>query len=353
LLLVYPHCPVTGPARHAARLAALGVGLFALAVALPGVAVADHQGSGCGFPVTETDATGTEVTVEEPAEDVVVLDASSAQVFWEIGAQDRVVGMPVEDFTAYLEGSTEKTDVTDGQQVLVERVVELEPDLVLAPNYLGEETMTQLRGAGLTVYQLPLEDSFEAIYRKTALYGHVVGECEAANDTVAETRAEVEELREAVAGRDRPRVLYFFFGFAAGDGTFINDLVETAGGRNVAAEAGVDGHVELSKEVVAERDPEWIVAPSHAGLPEGEPFESTTAFERNQTLVVDENLVSQAGPRVVVPLRTMAETFHPEAFESNGTGTPTPSPAPGDAGPGFGALAALVALVATVILARR
>ena len=111
------------------------------------------------------------------------------------------------------------------------------------------------------------------------------------------------------------------------------------------------GYVELSKEVVAERDPEWVVAPSHAGLPEGEPFESTTAFERNQTLVVDENLVSQAGPRVVVPLRTMAEMFHPEAFETENTATP--SPTPGASGPGLGAVAALLALLVAVILARR
>jgi len=303
------------------RSVALGIllGGVLLAGAFSGPVAAAHEDGGCDFPVTETDMTGTAVSLEEPAEEVVVLDASSAQVFWEIGAEDRVTGMPVEDFTAYLEGSEERTDVTDGQQVLVERVVELDPDLVVAPNYLGEETLAQLRGAGLAVYQFPLEDSFQAIYTKTELYGHFVGECEAANETVAETRAAVEEVRERVAGRDRPRVLYFFFGFAAGEETFIHDLVETAGGRNVAAEAGITGYVEISEEVVLEQDPEWIVAPSHAGLPEGEPFTSTTAFQSNQTLVVDENLVSQAGPRVVVPLRTMAEAFHPEtAGEASG-----------------------------------
>ncbi len=305
------------------RSVALGIllGVVLLAGAFSGPVAATHDDGGCDFPVTETDMTGTAVSLDRPAEEVVVLDASSAQVFWEIGAEDRVTGMPVEDFTAYLEGSEERTDVTDGQQVLVERVVELDPDLVVAPNYLGEETLAQLRGAGLAVYQFPLEDSFEAIYTKTELYGHFVGECEAANETVAETRAAVEEVRERVEGRDRPRVLYFFFGFAAGEETFIHDLVETAGGRNVAAEAGITGYVEISEEVVLEQDPEWIVAPSHAGLPEGEPFTSTTAFQSNQTLVVDENLVSQAGPRVVVPLRTMAEAFHPETADEASGGT--------------------------------
>jgi iron complex transport system substrate-binding protein len=321
-LLVLDVESMTRSARQSVPLAALVLGVVLLAGAFSAPAAAAHDDAGCPFPVSETDMTGTTVSLDEPAGEVVVLDASSAQVFWEIGAEKRVTGMPVEDFTAYLGGSEERRDVTDGQQVLAERVVELDPDLVVAPNYLGEETIAQLRGAGLAVYQFPLEDSFEAIYTKTELYGHFVGECEAANETVAETRAAVEEVRESVEGDDRPRVLYFFFGFAAGEETFIHDLIETAGGRNVAAEAGVTGYVELSEEVVLTQDPEWIVAPSHAGLPEGEPFASTTAFESNQTLVVDENLVSQAGPRVVEPLRAMADAFHPETRATASADTP-------------------------------
>ncbi len=310
------------PPRRSVRLGVLVLGVVLLAGALSAPAAAAHDDAGCSFPVTGTDMTGTAVSLDEPAEEVVVLDASSAQVFWEIGAEDRVTGMPVEDFTAYLDGSATRRDVTDGQQVLAERVVELDPDLVVAPNYLGEGTVAQLRGAGLAVYQFPLEDSFEAVYAKTELYGHLVGECGAANETVAETRAAVEAVRERVDGRERPRVLYYFFGFAAGEETFIHDLVEAAGGRNVAAAAGVTGYVELSGEVVLEEDPEWIVAPSHAGLPEGDPFASTTAVRTNQTLVVDENLVSQAGPRVVEPLETMAGAFHPETGGTGSAGTP-------------------------------
>lgn len=324
-------------------------------LAATGSVAAEHDADDCSFPITETDATGTDVTLTEPATEVVVLDASSAQVFWEIGAEDRITGMPVEDFTAYLEGSETRTDVTDGQQVDVERVVELDPDLVIAPNYIDEETVEQLRGTGLTVYQLGLEDSIQAVYDKTALYGHFVGECAAATETVSTTQAEIEEIEAAVEGLDRPRVLYYFFGFAAGSETFIHELLETAGGTNVAAEAGISGYVEISDEVIVEEDPEWMVSPSHAGLPEGEPYASTTAFRSEQTLVVDENLVSQAGPRIVVPLRQMAEAFHPEAFDASGEeSTPTDEPSPDpDEQPGFGVSIAVIALLVATALGMR
>ena len=328
-------------------------------------AAASHEDAeDCSFPLTVTDDTGTEVTLEGEAETVVAADAASAQTFWEVDAADRVVGMPVRPYTDYLEGSEERTDVLtdDGMGFDVETTVELDADLVVVPNYMGDDTVQQLRDADQTVYRSPFEESFEDIYAKTELYGHFVGECEAATETSAETRQEVETVRETVGDRERPDVLYYFFGTAAGSDTFIGDMVETAGGTNVAAEVGIGGYEPISDEAVIEQDPEWIVTTDDDGAfdPETEPFPNTTAVRSDQVLRVDTNLIRQAGPRVVEPLRAMAEAFQPEAFrEATPTETPdrtresTPAGDSEDDGPGFGAAVAVLALAGAALLARR
>jgi iron complex transport system substrate-binding protein len=337
----------------------------------------------CSFPVTETDATGTEVTVEEAPQRVVVLQASAAQVMWEVGAEEAVVGMPVKSYTAYLEGSEERTDVlAEDGSVRREIVVGLEPDLVLAPNVVPNETVEQLRSDGLTVYKSGFGKSLEDIYAKTSLYGRMVGQCEQAEQTVSQMRTRVETVREAVAGEERPRVLYEFYNFTAGNGTFVHEILETAGGDNVAANAGIEGYARISEEVVADRDPEWVVVPSDAPLPSGEPYESTTAYRQNQTLTVNANYMNQPAPRVVRPMTKLTRAFHPEAYAAaNATATPTPTPTamptgtePGGTGstgtkpatpggeasgtsqPGFGlpaVLAALAALAAILVGRRR
>jgi len=296
-----------------------------LAVSMVGVAVvpvaASHDGGDCSFPLTETDATGTDVTLEEPPQEVVVTDAASAQTVWEIGARENVTGMPVRRYTEYLEGSGERTDVLtdDGTDIEVETIIDLEPDLVIAanPQFHSEESIRQLRDAGITVFQYPFEESLEDIYAKTETYGHLLGECEAADATAEETREEVETVRQAVAGAEQPRVLYYFFGFTAGEGTFIGDLIETAGGENVAASAGIEGFAQINDETIAEQDPEWIVTTDDPGSidTEREPFPSTTAVRNDQVIEVDADLVSQAGPGITRPLLTMVEAFHPEALE--------------------------------------
>ena len=141
-------------------------------------------------------------------------------------------------------------------------------------------------------------------------------------------------IRQAVAGEDSPRVLYpQSGGFVAGNGTFIHEVMETAGGDNIAANAGIQGYQQMSNETIAERDPEWIIASDRAAIPAGEPYASTTAVQQDQIIVVDSNLISQSGPRIVTPMTEIAQQLHPEAMQtanlSNATVTEQPVAADG------------------------
>ncbi len=345
--------------------------------------------SSCEFPVEMTDATGETVTVESEPESVVALQPSDAQISYEIGAADKVVGLPNTSNTDYLENRSGRVNVkNDDGTINVERVVGTDADLVLAANVTSPETVNQLRQAGMTVYHFDEVDSIDGIYTDINETGRLVGECEGAAETVNETQDRIERVREAVEGRERPSVLYYFFDYTTGNGTHVHDVIETAGGENVAAEAGLSGYAEISREVVAEADPEYVVYPSDAQPPQGAPYNETTAFEEDQVVQVTANDISQPGPRVALVVEELARTFHPAPFE-NGTETPsgnvtetatatdggestatettteavtstptddgasTPTPTAGD-GPGFGVVAtATAALAAALVAARR
>jgi iron complex transport system substrate-binding protein len=262
----------------------------------------------CTFPVTVTDATGTEVTVTEQPDRLVTLQASSAQILWELGIQDRVVGMPVRPSTAYLDGSQSKTNVVnvDGS-VNLEQVVALDPDLVLAPNAIPDDTISQLRAAGLTVHKADFPSSLSGIRSQVELAGLLTGECAAATDVNEEFDADVEAVRNQATDRYEPRTFYYFFEFTAGEGTFIDEIIETAGGRNSASEAGVVDFKQVNLEQVAEQDPEVIFVADTSSVPEGSPWESTTAFETGNVYEIDSDLLNQPAPRVVEPMSTMQQ----------------------------------------------
>jgi len=114
------------------------------------------------FPITLTDATGTEITIDERPERVITTNPSAAQVMWELGAEAQVVGLT--QFAHYLDGAESRTNISSTEQgVSIERVVGAKPDLVLAPNATSVETVEQLRDTGLTVYHFPQATDFDDV----------------------------------------------------------------------------------------------------------------------------------------------------------------------------------------------
>ncbi len=354
------------------------------AAAEPGAsaAVASHQE--CSFPFTATDATGTEVTIEEPPETVTTLGPSAAQTMWEIGGKAQVVGLGQQ--STYLAGAESRTNVSAaGFGYSVETVVGTDADLVLAANVASNATITQLREAGMTVYKFEAATSIADVAEKTTLTGQLTGNCEGAAKTNKWMMENVETARDGTEGAERPDVLVpLGSGYVVGGETFIDAMVTAAGGANVAAEE-YTGYPQLSDEVILELDPEMLVLQpwmEFTGLADSEPYASTTAGEENASVTVNANWLNQPAPRsVVYATRNMTRAFHPDAYASAEwtargevsleTATPTPtdtatptatesqavtdSPTPTSTdGPGFGVVAVVAALaVTTTLLTRR
>ena len=384
LLVVAAAVPAVGAAAGATAGATTGA---QPAVSTDAAAAAQTEAS-CEFPLTATDATGTEVTLDERPERVTTLNPSAAQTMWEIGGREQVVGLT--QFALYLDGADSRTNVSAaGFGVSVEKVVGTNPDLVLAPNASSPDTVQALRDAGLTVYHFRGSTSVEDVAAKTTLTGRLTGNCEGAAEANAWMNANVETAREATADADPVRVLYpLGGGYIAGSGTFITAMIETAGGTNVAGERDLAGYPQINDEVVLELAPEYLVVTDYSSYLVGEePYASTPAVENDDVVEVNRNWMNQPAPRsVVVGVRQLTEGFHPDAaanaeFETRAeavsameTPTPTPtetadptvdSPTPAavddtptesateTSGPGFGVALAVLAVLGSALLARR
>lgn len=308
-----------------AVVAMVAIGVLAL---LGGITVVGVGGAAeppdCAFPESQVDASGTEVTVEAEPEAVVTLGPSAAQTMREIGAWGKVVG--VSKYADYLEGAAERRNVSSGERaVVVETVVDLGPDLVLAPNVIQNDTVDQLRSAGIMVYRFEAATSVVDVYEKTRLIGRLTGECVGAEQTVNWMQDRIGTVERAVEGQEHPDVLYESFGFTAGSETFIHAIIETSGGNNIAADVNISFYREISREIVVQRDPDWIVLNSDDPAPPNtNAYNETRAGEQNQTVVVRVEHISQPAPRIVHAITKLANAFHPEAYAAaNATTTPT------------------------------
>lgn len=343
----------------------------------------------CEFPITLTDATGEEVTLEEPPERVTTTNPSVAQIMWEIGGAEQVVG--TSQFAHYLDGAEDRTNVSSTEfGVNIELVVSTEPDLVLAPSATSVETVEALRDAGLTVYHFPEETDFDEVREATTIVGQLTGNCEGAAEANAWMDANVEAAATATTDADRPGIMYPLSGdFVVGGDTFIHEMIVASGGDNLAADE-FDGYQVMNDEVVLSLDPEYLIATEESTFVlEEEPYASTRAVENDAIVMMEVNYLNQPAPRsVVFSVQNLTAELHPDLYDESDfvsraeaaalvdsdsatddadtddagdDATPTETAADDAAGdadtdttiPGFGPVAAIAALILSVLYFRR
>jgi iron complex transport system substrate-binding protein len=199
---------------------------------------------------------------------IVCLTAETTEIAFMVGAGDRVVGVP--GTARRPEAARERARVGGFTTFRTDRILSLEPDLVLGFSDLQRDVVGELVGAGVAVLctnQRRLDEVLAAIL----LIGGALG-CEAAaRDVVADMRDEITQMHEYTSvWPNRPRVYFeeWMDPLIAGIG-WVSDLIEVAGGRDVFAELrdrrSARERVVLSAEVVA-RDPQIILA-SWCGKP--------------------------------------------------------------------------------------
>ncbi|MFB6284306.1 MAG: helical backbone metal receptor [Halobacteria archaeon] len=288
-------------------------GTVAAAKETPG-ASGDTVAPECSYPATFTGVDGMDVTLNSPPDRIVSLGPSINQILWEIGAMDEVVG--VDSHSLYLDGASKKTNV--GKFTYdTSKIVNLTPDVVLAANVTtATGVLGKLRESGLKVYVYGESSSIDNIYRKVRRTGKLSGHCIKASKTVEGMKDTVEKVESVSNGEEDPSVLHLLGSsrFVAGKDTFINSVIETAGGDNIAAKAGITGYKEISSEDLVKYDPAWISLPETVDVPQSSGFGSTVAVRKNQVVHVNDNYISQPAPRVVVPLKKLAKHYHPEGY---------------------------------------
>ena len=275
------------------------------------------------YPYTFTDDAGRQVTLEARPERIVSLAPSNTEILFAIGAGDRVVGVDsFSDYPAEVQDLPKLGGLTDTNY---EQIVALEPDLALT---IGgtEEQVKKLEELGIPVAVIQpatLDDVLERIQR----IGELVDAQAGAQQVVADMKARIDAVRQRVADvppDQRVRVFYEVWNdplMTVGPGGFIHDVIVAAGGVNVAEGTG-QAWPQISLEEVVRQDPQVIVVPASlkssydelkAGTRSG--WEGITAVKEGRIYMIDDDLISRPGPRLVEGLEQLARWFYPDRFQ--------------------------------------
>ncbi len=206
----------------------------------------------------------------------------------------------------------------------LERIVGLRPDLCIAvKDGNPKAAVDRLQALGLGVYALDPR-SVETVIGAILDLGAILAAEQRAETLAAQMRARIEQVTRRVAGIDRRPRVFFQIGAApivsVGTLTFAHELIELAGGANVAA--GAAAYPRFSREQVLGLAPEVIVISSMdraAGAVEESRREwarwpGVPAVRDGRIHIVDSDLFDRPSPRLVEGLEELARVIHPALF---------------------------------------
>lgn len=262
-----------------------------------------------------------------PPERIVSTAPSITELLYALGLGNRVVG--VTRFCRYPPEAQLKPKIGDYTSPNLEAIAALRPDLVIIqtnPIHLADR-LGKLKLRVLEINQ----DNIAAIYKSIHDVGAATGTEHTATQLSDSILAGLGNIRNGVTGLPRVRMM-FVIGrspnrldglVVAGRASYLNEVIEIAGGENVFRDA-VAGYPEVSLEEVMARNPEVIVdmgdmadtvsvteEHKRSVIALWDRIPNLAAVKEHRVFAVASDIFVVPGPRVIEAAKAFAEMLHP------------------------------------------
>jgi len=265
------------------------------------------------------DDLGRLVAINGTPQRIISLAPSNTEILFALGLGNKVVG--VTDYCDYPPEALNKTKVGGYVNPDIEKIVALNPDLILVAYGTPMDVINNLVGLGLTVFGIKTTD-LDDLLNDIRTVGEITDkELEAQALTIAMASKIQAVTNQTEELEQRPRVFYIIWNdplWTAGSGTFINELIEKAGGVNICQ--NISGYATINLEEVVANNPEIIITSQwvYDWALNATELASTNASQTGRIYTRDDDLVQRPGPRLVEGLEWFAHFIHPEIFGEPG-----------------------------------
>ncbi|TSA54077.1 MAG: cobalamin-binding protein [Dehalococcoidia bacterium] len=277
------------------------------------------------FPITVTDDLGRKVTINRLPQRIISLAPSNTEILFALGLDDRIIG--VTDYCDYPDAAKRKTRVAGYSTPDLEKLVSLQPDLVVAESIQEKTVLPALERLGMTVY-VTEATTIDTILNDISILGKITGKTAKASrvlDTMNSKINSIVSKTQNLSSAQRLKVLYVNWHdpiWTMGRNTYIDDVIIKAGGINIYA-ADFEKSRAVSLESVVAKNPQVIFISGmgttgdvvYKGIKDEVRLYTVDAALNNRIYKIsDANLIERPGPRIVDGLVEVARMIHPEIF---------------------------------------
>lgn len=280
-----------------------------------------------------TDRSGNPITVPEKAESIISMAPSTTRILIDLGLAENIVACDTYSFGSY--GSELTADIPQFDMMTPdqEQIIALGADIIFTTGMSasqGTDVFAAVRESGACVADIPSSASLKDIEDDILFIGACVGkstEAEAIVDDMQEKIDAFSEIGSSIPEEEKKTVLFELYTpsadnpviYTAGNGTYINEMLELIGAVNVAA-SGTDQWPALSEEAAVAADPDVILT-ADMYTPDVintiltmSGWENVTAVKNQDVYQLSSDDVNQPNHHVIDAMIEMAQAVYPDKY---------------------------------------
>ena len=256
---------------------------------------------------------GDTLRLTEPPKRIVSLNPATTELFFALGAGDRVVGRT--HFDLYPVEAQKVADLGSAIPPNIEAVMGVRPDLVtLYASNSNRDAAARLHAAGIPTLTIRL-DHISDFQRTVAILGRVVGDTVRARTVIDSVTGTLDRVRAAMQGTPRRTAFWKAWDspvIAIGGGSFLSELLDIAGAKNIYGDDPRPAF-DVTIEDVVRRDPDVVFAGPESGarMRAAPAWKALRAVREGRVLIIDTMLVGRPGVRLGEAAVSLANLLHP------------------------------------------
>ena len=277
--------------------------------------------------ISVTDSLGRSVRLNSIPGRIISLSPSTTEILFAVGAGDQVVGVtnrcdfPPEAKTRNIVGGFSVKTIS------IEKILSLEPDIVFSGGSYHQAIIDALMQAGIIVYAVDAQ-SFAEVYGVIEAIGSLTGHPDktaARIDYMKGLESQITQAAALIPEEKRARVFWEIWDnpfMTVGPGAAMGQIITKAGGINIFQDVEQNYPVVNVEEIIA-RNPDVMMGPDNheaALTPENiikrTGWDTINAVKEERIYILDGNITSRPGPRIVNALGLVFRALYPEAFRS-------------------------------------
>lgn len=257
---------------------------------------------------------------------IISLAPNVTEIIYALGAGDQLVGRT--DYCNYPEEALAVTSVGTLWDPNLEAILALNADVAIASSIVDPSFIESLQKAGVTAYQFYEEESLEGTFALILNVAITIGREDKGLEIVDSLKNRINAVRDKTSGipedQRKSAVYIISYGdwgdYAATGETYLNDVIEAAGGINAAKDGA---YWSISKELLLSQDPDVVLLGAYsytdpayeiATFSSLEPYSQLTASKTGKVFTINGDAAERQGIRTADTVEEIAAILYPELF---------------------------------------